>query len=168
MPWRTPRTRRLVPFIPQRGARVAELSLSESRELTELRSLLEPACIGHAVTHGTPEWRRALSAAASELAAKLGARRHVVAASENAYRDFYAALTSTCDSARLRRYTTSVRDQHARYRAATLGSIDRKPLAEQLAGVAEAALDGQPDEASAAACTEIELFATAYEESAAS
>lgn len=154
----------LVEFIPQRGARVAELSINDSRELIELRSLLEPACISHAIAHGTPAWRSALAAAIADLSSKLSARKHVVAASENAYRDFYAALMSTCDSVRLLRYATSVRDQHARYRAATLGDMDRKALSAQLARIAEAALAGHAKQARAATCAELELFAKAYEE----
>lgn len=152
----------LVEFIPQRGARVAELSADDSRELTELRTLLEPACVTHALEHPTAEWAAALASSAADLTAALGARRHVVATSENAYRAFYAALTSTCDSVRLRRYATSVRDQHARYRAATLDSLDRGALAEVVHTLSAAAAAGKPKPAGAAVRAEIDLFAVAY------
>lgn len=87
---------------------------------------------------------------------------HVVAASENAYRAFYAALTSTCDSARLRRYATSVRDQHARYRAATLDTIDRAALADLVDKLSTAAVGGKHKPAATAVRAEIELFAETY------
>lgn len=152
----------LVEFIPQRGARVAELSANDSRELTELRALLEPACVTHALEHPSDEWAAAVASSAAGLIASLAARRHVVAASENAYRAFYAALTSTCDSARLRRYATSVRDQHARYRAATLDTIDRAALADLVDKLSTAAVGGKPKPAAAAVRAEIELFAETY------
>lgn len=155
----------LVEFIPQRGARVAELSVADSSELIELRSLLEPACVRRSIAGATDAWRSEVSVAVAEVTARLGARRHVVAASENSYRGFYTTLTSTCDSTRLLRYASSVRDQHARYRAATLGSIDRRALTAHLAELADAALAGDHDRATAAVCVELGLFGVAYEES---
>ncbi len=152
----------LVEFIPQRGARVAELSATDSRELTELRVLLEPACVVHALEHPSDTWAAAVASSAADLTAALGARRHVVAVSENAYRAFYATLTSTCDSVRLRRYATSVRDQHARYRAATLESLDREHLADLIGRLAAAATGGKAKPAAAAVRAEIELFAEGY------
>lgn len=152
----------LVEFIPQRGARVAELSANDSRELTELRALLEPACVTHALEHPSDEWAAAVASSSAGLIAALAARRHVVAASENAYRAFYAALTSTCDSARLRRYATSVRDQHARYRAATLDTIDRAALADLVDKLSTAAVGGKHKPAATAVRAEIELFAETY------
>jgi len=155
----------LVEFIPQRGARVAELSVADSNELIELRSLLEPACVHRSIAGATDAWRSDVTVAVAEVTARLGARRHVVAASENSYRGFYTTLTSTCDSTRLLRYASSVRDQHARYRAATLGSIDRRALIAHLAELAAAALAGDHDRATAAVCAELELFGAVYEES---
>lgn len=154
----------LVEFIPQRGARVAELSAADSREITELRTLLEPVCVAHAIEHRTDEWAAATEAAEHALVAALGARRHVAATSEHAYRAFYAALTSTCDSTRLRRAATSVRDQHARYRAATLDAIDRAGLAELVARVGGAARAGRAKAAATAVRAEIAMFADAYAE----
>lgn len=152
----------LVEFIPQRGARVAELSANDSKELTELRTLLEPVCVTHALEHPSDEWAAGVASSAADLTAALGARRHVVATSEHAYRVFYAALTSTCDSVRLRRYATSVRDQHARYRAATFEVIDRRTLSEYVSKLAAAAVSGKAKPAAAAVRAEIELFADAY------
>jgi DNA-binding GntR family transcriptional regulator len=156
----------LVEFIPQRGARVAALSLTESSELTELRTLLEPACVRHAIEHPSDGWRSEVKAAALTLQSALTARRHRVATSEHAYRSFYAALTETCDSARLRRYATSVRDQHARYRTATLERIDRRHLAAVIAALAAAAADGDTKAARSAVITDVEQFASTYAESA--
>jgi DNA-binding GntR family transcriptional regulator len=154
----------LVEFIPQRGARVAALSASESRELIELRTLLEPPCVGHAVDNATDEWAAELRSSADALHAALAARRHSVATSEHAYRAFYTALTSTCDSARLRRYATSVRDQHARYRTAALGGLDRGRLAEVIASLVTAALDADRKAADRAVLADLALFSSAVEE----
>lgn len=157
----------LVEFIPQRGARVAELSTAESGELTELRTLLEPACVVHAIGNSSGEWATELKATSGRLQSTLSARRFVVAESEHAYRAFYAALTSTCESARLRRYASSVRDQHARYRTAALGVIDRRGLGRLIDALTQSAVKGKAEAARKAVLADIDTFAAAFSEVAA-
>ena len=152
----------LVEFVPQRGARVTELSAADSRELTELRLLLDPQCVRQAVERPDETWRAEVKQSSDDLIASLGTSPHLTRDSEHAYRTFYVALTSTCESRRLRRYATAVRDQHARYRIATLDTIDRTLLAAVAAEIRDAALSGNPKQAIAAAGRDIKLFAHAY------
>ena len=124
----------LVEFVPQRGARVTALSLEDSAELTQLRAA---ARAGRRRRRHSPldeEWRTAVSAASTELLKRWAATPHDARASGNAYREFYAELTSTCASSRLRHYTAVIRDQDARYRMATIDSLDRDRLARGTVG----------------------------------
>lgn len=152
----------LVEFVPQRGARVTALSLADATELTELRSLLEPVAVTHAVAHPTAEWRQLLQEGSSSLQRLWAAAPHDRQASEASYRSFYATLTSTCDSSRLRRYATVIRDQDARYRMATIDQIDRMRLAKGHRRLVKAVQSGDARAAGDAILDEIELFAAAY------
>jgi GntR family transcriptional regulator, carbon starvation induced regulator len=153
----------LVEFIPQRGARVTELSGADNTELTELRSILEPACVAHAIVHGDGAWRSTVARCSSELRQRWQDEPHNVRASEHAYQSFYGALTSTCDSLRLKRYATAVRDQDARYRIATIDGLDRGDLAAIHERLVEAALAADVGAATAAIQQELKLFSVAYE-----
>lgn len=152
----------LVEFVPQRGARVTALSPADSAELTELRSLLEPVAVAHAIAHPTDEWRASLASASTELQRLWDAEPHDARASEAAYRAFYDVLTSTCDSSRLRHYATVIRDQDARYRMATIEGVDRSRLAKGHRRLMKTVLAGDATAAGDIIRAEIQQFATAY------
>lgn len=156
----------LVEFVPQRGARVTDLSPADSAELTELRSLLEPACVARAIDHGSDNWRGQIERASTDLHALWQSDPHDARASEKAYRTFYVVLTSTCDSTRLKRYTTAIRDQDARYRMATIDYLDRELLAKQHQRVVAASLEGEAVAAAEAIKSEIVIFSAAYTDQA--
>lgn len=152
----------LVEFIPQRGARVTDLSTKDCIELSELRSILEPRCVRHAITEGDDTWRQHVSAASSRLQVLWRAMPHVGRDSEGAYQSFYEVITSTCRSDRLRRYATVVRDQEARYRMATIDLLDRDALAVTHQRLVGAAFTGDAMAATDAVVDEVTLFADAY------
>jgi GntR family carbon starvation induced transcriptional regulator len=156
----------LVEFVPQRGARVSELSPRDCTELTELRSMLEPQCVAHALEHGDDAWRAAFAGVSEELQVLWLADPHDFRASEKAYRTFYEVLTSTCNSIRLKRYATAIRDQEARYRIATIEGLDRELLAKEHQRVVAASIEGDAAAAGEAIRSEIAMFASAYAEQA--
>lgn len=157
----------LVEFLPQRGARVAPLTPSESSELAELRTVLDPLAAGHAVTHGDDAWRADIERCAAELRTAWAAEPHDARGSEVAYRAFYTALTDACPSRRLRRLATAVRDQQARYRLATIDHVDRPDLAEGNAAMVAAALDGGTEPVRRAITHEVEAFTACYHDAVA-
>lgn len=154
----------LVEFVPQRGARVTDLSPADCAELSELRALLDPRCVAHAIEHGDEPWRHKVSAASSELQQCWRAKSHDARSSESTYRMFYEVITSTCESERLRRYSTVIRDQESRYRLVTIHDLDRSVLATAHQRLVGATLDGDPTAASDAIRDEVAIFAAAYAE----
>lgn len=132
----------LVEFLPQRGAAVAPLSAADCAEITELRALLEPLTVRHAIGRGNEEWLTRVKRASGVLLAAWGARRHDPQASEHAYRAFYDEVASACESERLRRFARVVREQEARYRLATIESADRKALAREHRSLLKAIVAG--------------------------
>lgn len=152
----------LVEFVPQRGARVTDLSPTENVELTFLRELLEPKCVANAVAHGHQEWRDAIERSSAELMDCWVCTPHDAQDSELAYQDFYDALTSTCASSRLLKFSSSVRNQHARYRLATIDSANRADLRTIHLDLIQAAREGDPAGSEAAVIREIRYFAAGY------
>jgi DNA-binding GntR family transcriptional regulator len=152
----------LVEFVPQRGARVTDLSATDCAELSELRSLLEPRCVIRSIEHRDEPWCQKVAAVSTELQVCWRAEPHDGRASETVYRSFYEVLTSACDSERLRRYSRVVRDQSARYRLVTIDLLDRGALAGAHHCLIGACADGDVAAAVEAVHDEIELFATAY------
>lgn len=152
----------LVEFVPQRGARVTSLSTADCGELTELRSLLDPLAVRHAIAASSPEWREAITARSSELLESWNNKPPDGRSSEQAYRAFYDALTSTCHSQRLRRFAGTVRDQEARYRSATVAHIDKDEFVLGHRRLLLAVLDGDADQAADAIVREVNAFAECY------
>lgn len=152
----------LVEFVPQRGARVTDLSPADCRELSELRTLLEPRCVAHAIRHGDGPWHHKVASASSELQARWSADPHDAGESEGMYRTFYEVITSTCDSERLRRYATVIRDQESRYRIVTIADLDRQSLAAIHHRLIDAVVDGDAEAAAAAIRDEVSIFAETY------
>lgn len=154
----------LVEFVPQRGARVAELSPRDCAELTDLRNLLEPECVQRAIERGDDGWRLGVEASSAELQTAWSAKSHDARASEQAYRAFYEDLTRACGSNRLKRFANTIRDQDARYRIATIDGMDRELLAKEHQRIVTAALEGDAAATADGIRSEIAHFAAAYTE----
>lgn len=103
----------LVLMEPQRGARVAPISVGVAIEIYELRLLLDPAAL-----------RRSLDAAGRDPAfvkevqrahRALAGRHRTLAEAQEAHRAFHLALVSRCPNARLLREVASLLEQSQRF-----------------------------------------------------
>jgi DNA-binding GntR family transcriptional regulator len=91
----------LVTAMPQRGFRVAPVSVADLRDLADMRIEIETKCLRRAIANGDLAWEAAVVAAHHRLAVT------PIAAADGsfspswimAHRDFHAALAQACDSA---------------------------------------------------------------------
>lgn len=88
----------LLEITPQRGARVAPISLTEAHEVHELRVALEPLALRSAMQTGNDAWRGGLEAAYATLAEELRRGAPDRGAIEEAHRNYHLALMSACSS----------------------------------------------------------------------
>lgn len=109
----------LVVAEPQRGFRVAPMSIDDMRELTAARIEIEQACLRRALACGDVAWESELIAVHHRLART---PTHPAGASDSfnplwiaAHADFHSALTSACDNRWLLRMREMLSVQHARY-----------------------------------------------------
>lgn len=152
----------LVEFVPQKGARVTSLSADDCRELTEMRTLLDPVAVTRSIESATDEWRAAVHAASDELLRAWNERDRGPGPVDAAYRDFYTDLTAPCPSERLRRFAASFRDQEARYRTVTYPRLDPDRFERGHRQLVDAALDADAGAATEAITRQITEFAACY------
>lgn len=107
----------LIELVPQRGARVAGVSLQDAMEIYEIRFLIEPLALERSLNNRDAEWEKELRAAFSRLQAALRSNPEDLAGFEQAHRDFDEALLSRCGSTWLLRIIGMLRSHSARYRA---------------------------------------------------
>lgn len=142
-------TDNLVQAQEQRGFRVAPISLEELDDLTQTRIQIETLALRQSIERGGEAWEselraahRALEAVPQNLGAEDGALRHA---------QFHDALVAGCGSPSLMRVRAGLYDLAERYRAfALFGAPTRRPVADEHAAIAAAALSRQPDVAVAA------------------
>jgi DNA-binding GntR family transcriptional regulator len=89
----------LLEITPQRGARVAPISLTEAHEVHELRVALEPLALRSAMQTGNDTWRADLDAAYATLSEELRRGAPDRGAIEEAHRNYHLTLLSACSSA---------------------------------------------------------------------
>ncbi len=106
----------------RRGARVAELSLDDIREIYEIRIELEGRCVRLAVANLSEEDAARLVALGEEMEMKATNPSEGIAAR----RAFYAALYEYADRPRMRRVILQLRDNVARYHLLTSRELSRK------------------------------------------
>lgn len=90
---------RLLDLVPQRGARVAAISLEDAVEVHELRLVLEPLALRSSMEHADDEWVAELNAAMAELSTELRRSDPDRGAVEAAHRNYHQILLSRCSSA---------------------------------------------------------------------
>jgi GntR family carbon starvation induced transcriptional regulator len=100
-----------VDYDPQRGARVAPLTIQAACEIYALRITLEPGAVVSSVSAGDDVWRRRLKHALEELEPVYETSNFGTAA---AHRAFHHALRSCCDSVWLLRIVDMLADQSTR------------------------------------------------------
>lgn len=109
----------LVENVPHRGARVADLSVDDLKEVYDARLMLEAPAIGRAAEHFSPEDE----ALAAEWLEKLGSAlsREVNAEALEAHTGFHFALYRAASSRWLVRLISPLWDSAERYRVSKVG-----------------------------------------------
>lgn len=107
-----------------RGYRVAELSRTDLRDLTDTRVLIERDALRQAIAAGDEQWEADIVAAHYRLT-KVDARLHQASGElldewEAANRVFHDALVAACGSHWLQRFRRLLQDQSKRYRRFSL------------------------------------------------
>ena len=112
----------LVVLEPQRGARVAPVSLHEAAHIYEVRLLLDPVAIEQSVRAGGAEFVAEVEASHRALT-----RRHAsAAASHDAHRAFHLALVSRCPNRLLVDQVALLLEHSQRIQAALVTAGHRK------------------------------------------
>lgn len=150
---------------PQRGFRVAPLSLEELRDLTKVRCQVEALCIREAIEHGGLEWETGLVAALHRLSrtpvrAEGDPQRYgdAFAAAHTAFHD---AIAAGCASPWLLRLRRLLFAQHERYRwlSMPLATVTRD-LDGEHGAIAAAVVAREADRAVALMTAHLELTAS--------
>ncbi len=136
----------LVVIEPQRGARVAPVSVKEAAEIYELRLLLDPVAIERSVHAGRSDSTFAHTVRTAHAAA--AARHRSLAAFHDAHRQFHLAMVSRCPNQRLLTQVAQLLEHSQRFQIIGVGSGQRDGdgVAEHLE-LAEAAIAGKAAQA---------------------
>jgi GntR family transcriptional regulator, carbon starvation induced regulator len=128
----------LVELLPQRGARVSEMSATDAARIYELRLLLEPLALRQSLEASDAQHLDEIAAAF----AVFRSARSVLAGIE-AHAAFHSILLSRCPSIWLLRFTAQLADASGLYQIASVGSAAarRHPRVEHQA-LRDAAIAG--------------------------
>lgn len=130
----------LVEMLPQRGARVTQLSIADAVEIYELRLLLEPLCLRQSLAASDDEHRAEITAAFEAFRSATS-----IDGAMDAHAEFHDALLNRCPSAWLRRFTGQLADASRLFQVASAGgATPRHPKAEHKA-LRDAAVRGDVD-----------------------
>lgn len=151
----------LVEMFPQRGARVAPVTMRDAFEVHQIRLALEPVALRLALENADEDWQARVGAAYERLAADLRAGAEDRRTIEELHRTYHMELLSNCTSAWLlkildmlqshvirywilvappRRDTRRVLDEHARLHELCVGGKTNAAVAELTAHL-QAAFD---------------------------
>lgn len=106
----------LIAMTPQRGVRVAPISLREVKEIYELRCLLEPLALRKSLERVDEEWRMRVQDTYERFSRVLKDEQHEAVDAEEANRAFHYALISRCESRWLLNIVCMLFDHCTRYR----------------------------------------------------
>lgn len=151
-----------VSYLPQRGVRIAEISVEEMEEIYELRELLEPMALRRSVPAGDDSWRgevttafEAMQEAGGDRLAMLDGRAYTDF--EEVHVQFHKTTLRQCGSAWLLRITDLLTDQSRRFRRLSLPiRAEFGDVTEEHRLIMQACVDGDPDAAVAAVLTHME------------
>lgn len=107
----------------QRGFRVADMSLEELADITDLRVVLEGMALTQSIENSDDEWESRVVATFHHLTKAESQPDPDIQEWEVRNREFHLALVSCCHSPWLMRFHEILYDQHKRYR--NLARIDR-------------------------------------------
>lgn len=119
----------LVVIEPQRGARVAPLSVGEAAEIYELRLLLDPVALQRSMAAAGDDEDYVDEVTRTHEA--LEARHRSAAGHHEAHRAFHLALVSRCPNRRLLQQVTQLLEHSQRFHAVGAGSIRRSGAADE-------------------------------------
>jgi DNA-binding GntR family transcriptional regulator len=131
----------LVDLLPQRGARVADLSVEDATQIYELRLLLEPLCLRRSLERSDDDHRQAIKAAFESFRSAA-----TLEAGIEGHARFHETLLDRCPPGWLRRYTAQLADASRLYQVASAAGQPgrRHPKAEHKA-LCDAAVRGDVD-----------------------
>ncbi|MBV8851086.1 MAG: GntR family transcriptional regulator [Methylobacteriaceae bacterium] len=115
---------RLVTVLPRQGYRVNPISITDARDLLQMRLLLEPACGREVCATAT-----AAQLAAFDSFRALGAAREFITYN----RDFHVAVCNACGNRRMARATREIIEQSDRLTRVSLDSIRGRDSAQLVA-----------------------------------
>lgn len=128
----------------RRGFRVAQVSLAELKDITELRVLMETRALTVSMALGDDDWEAQVLAAYHRLS-KLDenlANDQPGEEWEERHRLFHAALVAACPSRWLKNFREILFDQSERYRRLALAdSPGERPVAEEHRAIMQATLE---------------------------
>ncbi len=113
----------LVVIEPQRGARVASLSVAEAVDVYELRLLLDPVALERSMDAAVGD--AALVASVRRSYDALSARHDTVASYHDAHRAFHLAMLASCPNRRLLAEVTQLLEASQRFQMIGAGSMRR-------------------------------------------
>jgi DNA-binding GntR family transcriptional regulator len=125
----------------QRGFRVADMSLEELEDITNLRVALENMALTQSVKNGDDDWESRVVAAFHHLTKAEDKKNPDIQEWEQRNREFHLALVSCCDSPWLMRFHETLYDQHKRYRnIARISRNSRRDIHAEHTAICDAAL----------------------------
>jgi DNA-binding GntR family transcriptional regulator len=125
----------------QRGFRVADMSLEELEDITNLRVMLENMALTQSVENSDDDWESRVVAAFHHLTKAEKEKDPDIQEWEVRNRDFHLALVSCCDSPWLMRFYEILYDQHKRYRnIARINRNSRRNIHAEHTAICDAAL----------------------------
>ena len=142
----------LVTSEPQRGFTVADMSIGELQDITQVRVEIESLCLRRAIAAGDIEWEsRVVGAYHALMRAPVDeARRHAQPTRPwaTAHAHFHTVLLSACDSPWLMRLREQLYIQSERYRMLAITGIPReRSLEDEHARLLDAVLKRDADQA---------------------
>ncbi len=110
----------LVELLPQRGARVARVSLADALEIYDIRQMLEPHALRVSLQHRDATWERDVRQTYDRLREQFATGLDDLVAFETAHQAFHSALLAHCQSGWLLRIIRTLQDHSVRYRLLSL------------------------------------------------
>lgn len=136
---------------PQRGVRVAPLSLRAAKEIYELRCLLEPLGLQKSLERVDEAWRTRVQLTYERLVAVVSDEQHEVVDAEDANGAFHQALLSCCESRWLLNIVSMLFNHCIRYRFLSfIPRGGREGLEEEHRAIYEACMCGDKEAATQA------------------
>ncbi len=141
----------LITMTPQRGVRVAPISLRSAKEIYELRGLLEPLALGKSLLRVNTEWQEKVHHTYFAFIDLLDDENHDLVAAEDLNRAFHQALLSRCESRWLLNVVTMLSDHCIRYRLLSFKKRGgREGVLEEHRAIYEACMRGDSNAATQA------------------